>query len=109
MKKSFYCLWILLIIIQQSMQNDDDLDPLIMDQARLNITNQDYPGPIIVKQNLVICENCTYDFLFGPLQQNQSTLQIIDTRYAHQFQLFLTLSNATIPCGKESYSFREYG
>ena len=108
MKNLLYCLWIFLIILQQSKQ-EGDLDPLNMDQARLNISNENYPEPIIVKHNLVVCENCTYDILVGPLERNQAVLQPIDTRYDQQFQLFLTLSNVTMPCEKESYSFREYG
>lgn len=116
MKTSFYSLWIFLITIQafvqygqtQSMQ-DDGLDPLSMDQARLNITNEDYPEPIIVKHNLVVCESCTYDLLAGPLAKNTSNLTFVDTRHAHQFQLFISSSNRTIQCKENSYDFREYG
>ena len=94
---------------QTQSLRDDDLDPLSMDQARLNITNENYPDNIIVNHNLVVCENCTYELLAGPLAQNASNLTIVDTRHAHQFQLFIPRFNRTIQCGKNPYDFREYG
>lgn len=110
-------LWVLLITMQAFVQygqtqsvRDNDFVPLSMDQASLIITNEDYPEPIIVEYQLVVCENCSYDILADHIRQNASFLTAVDTRYGHRFQFFIPSSNRTIQCEKNnSYDFREYG
>ncbi len=116
MMKSFYCWWILLITIGEFLQygqtqflRDDNLDPLTMDQAYLNITNENYNESIVVQHNLVVCERCNYELLAGPLKEKERNISIINTKYAHEFQLYIGSSNKPLPCREKSYTFVDGG
>jgi hypothetical protein len=116
MKKSFYCLWIVLIIIQEFLQygqtqfiGDDPLGPLDIDQAYLNITNKNYPNLITVKHNLVVCEKCDFESLADSIGESSSHNVKVNTKYTHDFEIFIEPSNTTLSCEVKSYKFSEGG
>ncbi|CAF3946129.1 unnamed protein product, partial [Rotaria sp. Silwood1] len=116
MKKSYYCLWIFLITIQKFLQygqtqsiNDDSLDPLSMDEAYLTISNKNYSESIIFMYNLVVCEKCNFEFLGDVIPYNSSETVIINTKYAHDFQIFTKSTNKTLQCSIKSHKFFEHG
>jgi hypothetical protein len=109
--KSFYCYWIGLIIIGEFLHygHTQDLDPLLMDQAYINVTNE-YPETITVLNNSIVCERCDFDTFTIPLNQNSTTTVIIEnTKHPHEFQLRIAPSNKTVPCNKNPYSFIDGG
>ncbi len=115
MYKSFYCLWIFLLTIQEffpygqtQFTDDDSLDPLSMDQAYLTISNKNYSDTIIFTYNLVVCEKCDFGNLGDPVLENSNQTIIINTTYAHDFNITSSTTNKTL-CRVESYKFSEHG
>jgi hypothetical protein len=112
MTKSFYCLWFFVIIFQYCQTQfigDDWPDPLTLDQAYLNISNNNYPYSITVKHNLVVCEKCDFEILVEGVKQSSSHTVIINTKYAHDFKIILESSNETLLCEIDSYTFSDRG
>ena len=111
MMKSFYCYWIGLIIIGQFLHygHTQDLDPLLMDQAYVNVINE-YPGTITVQNNTVACEKCNYDNFTVSLSQNATiNVTVENTKYPHEFQLLIAPSNKIVQCSEKSYRFIDGG
>jgi len=112
MKKSFYCLWFFVIILQYGQTQfieDDWLDPLTLDEAHLNISNNNYPYPIAVMHNLVVCEKCNFEALAENVTQKSSQTIKVNTKYTHDFRIIIEPLNEQLSCGVGSYTFSERG
>jgi heparan-alpha-glucosaminide N-acetyltransferase len=116
MKKLFNHLWIFYITIQLILHygqteiiENISQDDLGMDEGYLTITNKNYPDPILVTFNLVVCEHCAFQKLADTLLINISQTVKIDTNYPHDFQIFAETTNKTLVCQIESYKFSEHG
>jgi hypothetical protein len=111
MRKPFYCLWIFLIIIQEFAQygQTQDVAPLSMDQAYLNIVNKNYLYSITVTHNLEICEKCDFEILADSVAENASKTVIVNTKYTHDFKIFVQPLNSPLSCGVTSYTFSDGG
>lgn len=114
MKKLCYYLWIFLLINHYGQtqfieddDDDDDIDPLSMDEAYLIIKNKNYYENITVKHNMVVCEKCDFDILAYSIADNKNKTVIVNTRYTHDFEIYLEHSDTPLSCEITSYHFSD--
>jgi heparan-alpha-glucosaminide N-acetyltransferase len=116
MKRSLNHRWIFYITIQLILHYGQtqiietiSSDPLEMDQALLTINNKNYPDPISIRYNVIVCEHCDFVKLSDSPTINSSKSLPIDTKYPYDFQVFTEIKNKTLVCQIESYKFSEHG
>ena len=116
MMKSFYGLWIFLIVIQEFLYygqteliRNGSEDRLSLDEAYLTISNKNYSDHILFMYNAVVCENCDYEQLNDTFATDKSPIYIINTKYAYDFKIFKISKPTVVQCQINSYQFAEHG